>query len=81
MKLEQAKEILEDYRQNNSNFDEELATAIDMLLNEYECMKLSQVACCTAQNCEALTNCIKLHRELDNSVSKDKIKEKSANLR
>jgi len=38
--------------------------------------ELTKVACCTAQNCEALNNCIKLERELQNADKKweDKIK-------
>ena len=40
--------------------------------------ELTKVACCSAQNCEALNNCIKLERELQNADKKweDKIKTK-----
>jgi len=40
--------------------------------------ELTKVDCCTAQNCEALNNCIKLGRELQNADNKwkDKIKAK-----
>jgi len=40
--------------------------------------ELTKIACCTAQNCEALNNCIKLERELQNADNKwkDKIKAK-----
>lgn len=39
--------------------------------------ELIKVSCCTAQNCEALNNCIKLERELQNAEKKikEKIKE------
>ena len=39
--------------------------------------ELTKITCCTAQNCEALNNCIKLERELQNADKKweDKIKE------
>ena len=44
--------------------------------------ELTKVACCTAQNCEALNNCIKLERELQNANKKweDKIKAKIEEL-
>jgi hypothetical protein len=45
--------------------------------------ELTKVSCCTAQNCEALNNCIKLRRELQNADKKiqkqqEKIKELTA---
>lgn len=44
--------------------------------------ELTKIACCTAQNCEALNNCIKLGRELQNADNKweDKIKAKIEEL-
>jgi len=53
-------------------------------LKEYkQDAELTKVACCSAQNCEALNNCIKLTRELQNADKKwkDKIKAKIEDLK
>ena len=80
------------YWQEEEYEEKEIAGYIGIILNliekqskEIEELKeykhdseLTKVACCTAQNCEALNNCIKLERELQNADKKweDKIKAK-----
>lgn len=67
-------EILEEYRQVIIDKDK----IIEELKEYKHDAELTKVACCTAQNCEALNNCIKLERELQNADKKweDKIKAK-----
>ena len=90
--IEIVKGITEDDLLNYWEGPEEPYNAIQTVLNliekkskEIEELKeykhdaeLTKVACCSAQNCEALNNCIKLERELQNADKKweDKIKTK-----
>ena len=60
------------------NLIEKQSKEIEELKEYKHDAELTKVACCTAQNCEALNNCIKLERELQNADKKweDKIKAK-----
>ena len=58
------------------NLIEKQSKEIEELKEYKHDAELTKIACCTAQNCEALNNCIKLERELQNADKKwkDKIK-------
>ena len=60
------------------NLIEKQSKEIEELKEYKHDAELTKVACCSAQNCEALNNCIKLERELQNADKKweDKIKTK-----
>ena len=64
------------------NLIEKQSKEIEELKEYKHDAELTKVACCTAQNCEALNNCIKLERELQNAdkVWEDKIKAKIEEL-
>ena len=52
------------------NLIEKQSKEIEELKEYKHDAELTKVACCTAQNCEALNNCIKLERELQNANNK-----------
>ena len=67
-----------DEKQIILNLIEKQSKEIEELKEYKHDAELTKIACCTAQNCEALNNCIKLERELQNADNKweDKIKAK-----
>lgn len=88
--IEKSKDLMEEefYKLATIHNIQAVATLINLIekqfkeieeLKEYKHdAELTKVACCSAQNCEALNNCIKLERELQNADKKweDKIKAK-----
>ena len=82
---EQVNEYTKFYYNNHKfilNLIEKQSKEIEELKEYKHDAELTKVACCTAQNCEALNNCIKLERELQNAdkVWEDKIKAKIEEL-